>query len=50
VDYDEDIALHTVEIVKKLVREGGISENRINESYERIKLLKSKISRTGKEY
>lgn len=49
VNYDENIASQTVEIVKKLVREGRISEGRINESYERIKQLKNRIAKQGEQ-
>ena len=44
VNYDEDIASHTVEIIKNLIKQGKISEDRINQSYTRIMLLKSSIA------
>ncbi|EHQ36079.1 glycoside hydrolase family 3 protein [Methanoplanus limicola] len=40
--YDENIAEKSVSIVKELVKEGEIPEERINESYERIITLKKK--------
>ena len=41
--YEEDIVGRSVEVIKKLVRDGKISEERINESYRRIQKLKSRI-------
>jgi beta-N-acetylhexosaminidase len=41
--YEEDIVTRSVEVIKKLVRDGKISEERINKSYQRIQKLKSKI-------
>jgi len=44
VDFDEDIARKVNNIILELVKTNRISEERINESYERIKLLKNKIN------
>ena len=41
--YEENVATRSVAIIKKLVRDGKIREERINESYLRIQKLKSKI-------
>ena len=40
--YDEDIAQKAVEVIKKAVREGKITEEEISSSYNRIKELKEK--------
>ena len=42
--YEEDIAARTIALIKQLVQDGKISEARINESYQRIQRLKSKLS------
>ena len=42
-EYDEDIARKAVEAVKAAVEEGKITEDRIGESYDRIKELKEKF-------
>lgn len=39
--YDNEIAIKVTEIIKKLIAENKISEERINESYERIMNLKN---------
>ena len=41
--YEPDIAGRSVEIIKSLVNEGRITRSRINESYRRIKDLKSRL-------
>jgi len=41
--YDEDIIPTAHGIIKKLVDEGRVSENRIDESYQRIRKLKKRI-------
>ena len=41
--YDEQIAVKGVDIIKKLVEEGKISKERINDSYNRIMKLKEKL-------
>jgi len=41
--YEEDIAARTIALIKQLVQDGKISEARINESYQRIQRLKSKL-------
>ena len=41
--YDELIALKATEIILDLIREGHISESRIEESYQRIKTLKETL-------
>lgn len=43
LDYDEDIPEKVLVIVKKLIAEGKISEERINESYNRIMALKGRL-------
>jgi beta-N-acetylhexosaminidase len=43
--YEEGIAGRTVALIKQLVRDGKISEARINESYQRIQRLKGKLSK-----
>lgn len=43
-NFEADIAKHVILIIKKLVQNGKISETRINESYERIMMLKQGIS------
>ena len=42
--YEEDIAARAVALIKRLVQDGRISEARINESYQRIRRLKSKLT------
>ena len=42
--YEEDIAAHTVALIKRLVQDGRTDEARINESYQRIRQLKSKLT------
>lgn len=39
--YEEDITVRTIAFIKKLVRGGKISEERINESYKRVQHLKN---------
>ena len=41
--YDADAASKAVAIIKKLVKEGKITEARINEAYNRIMALKEKL-------
>ncbi|MCA1744025.1 MAG: glycoside hydrolase family 3, partial [Desulfovibrionales bacterium] len=41
--YEEGIAGRSIEIIKSLVDQGRITHERINESYERIEALKSKL-------
>jgi len=41
--YEPDIAARTIGIVKQLVRDGKISEQRIDESYQRIMKLKARL-------
>ena len=41
--YEEDVAHRTIEVIRKLVRAGTISEARIDESYRRIQRLKSRL-------
>jgi beta-N-acetylhexosaminidase len=41
--YEKNIAARTVTIIKQLIREGKISEKRIDESYQRIQKLKSRF-------
>ncbi|MGI6340934.1 MAG: beta-N-acetylhexosaminidase [Minisyncoccales bacterium] len=43
-EYDENIAEKAVNVIKKAVQDGKISEKRINESYNRIKTLKEKYN------
>ena len=43
--YDRNVVKKTVDIIKQLIDEGQISENRIEESYQRIKKLKSQLPR-----
>ena len=43
--YEEGIAGRTVALIKQLVRDGKISEARINESYQRIQRLKGRLSK-----
>jgi len=42
--YEEDIAARAVALIKRLVQDGRISEARINESYQRIRRLKGKLT------
>jgi beta-N-acetylhexosaminidase len=42
--YDADIAFKITEIIKNLITDGKLTEDRINESYERIMKLKSTIN------
>jgi len=42
--YEEDIAARTVALIKRLVQDGRTDEARINESYQRIRQLKSKLT------
>jgi len=42
--YERDIVPEAVEIIKNLVDEGVISEERINQSYSRIMAAKSKFT------
>jgi beta-N-acetylhexosaminidase len=42
--YEEDVVSRTVALIKQLVQDGKISENRIDESYQRIQRLVSKLS------
>ncbi len=42
-EYDEDIAQKSVDAIKKALREGEITEDKINNSYNRIKQLKEKF-------
>ncbi len=41
--YEEDIAARTTSLIKQLVQDGAISEARLDESYQRIQRLKSKL-------
>jgi len=41
--FDEDAASHAIAVIRKLIRQGKISPQRINESYRRIKKLKHKL-------
>lgn len=43
--YDENIASRAVGIIKNLVKSGQITLKRINESYERVRKLKGKLTR-----
>lgn len=43
LDYDEQIAPKAIDIIMKLVREGRISPERINESFRRIMFLKNRL-------
>jgi beta-N-acetylhexosaminidase len=42
-EYDEKTAAHAIEVIKKMVRTGRISQNRIYRSYLRIQKLKRSI-------
>ena len=42
--YEEDIAARAVALIKQLVQDGRTDEARINESYQRIRQLKSKLT------
>jgi len=42
LEYDENIVPHTVSIINQLVKEGNITQKRIDESYNRIQNLKRK--------
>ncbi len=42
--YKEDVVSQVVAVIKKLIQDGQISERRIEESYRRIRQLKSKIT------
>ena len=41
--YDENIAENAIQIIKKAIDDGKVSEQKINESYERIQKLKQKL-------
>jgi beta-N-acetylhexosaminidase len=41
--YEKNMAARTVAVIKQLIREGKISEKRIDESYRRIQKLKSRF-------
>ena len=41
--FEKDVAARTVAVIKQLIREGKISERRIDESYRRIQKLKSRF-------
>jgi len=41
--YEEDVAARTIALVKQLVQDGTISETRIDESYQRIWRLKTRL-------
>ncbi len=43
--YEPDIALRTIELIERLVREGRVPEARIREPYARAQRLKSRLSR-----
>jgi beta-glucosidase-like glycosyl hydrolase len=43
MDYDEQIAQKAVAIIKRLIAEGTISRERIDESYRRILALKMRL-------
>jgi beta-N-acetylhexosaminidase len=43
--YDEDVAARAVALIKKLVKSGRITQERVDESYERIRKLKGKLVR-----
>jgi beta-N-acetylhexosaminidase len=42
--YEEDVAARAIDVIRKLVQAGTISEARIDESYRRIQRLKSRLS------
>lgn len=44
--FEEDIAARAIEIIKKLMREGVISRERIDESYRRIRKLKKRFNKS----
>jgi len=44
LEYEENIVSRTINIVKQLIQEGKLSEERIDESYQRIQKLKSRLS------
>ncbi len=41
--YEEDIAARTASLIKQLVQDGTIGEERIDESYQRIRQLKNRL-------
>jgi len=41
--FDEDVASRAIAIIKKLLEEGKITPQRINQSYRRIKKLKQRL-------
>ena len=41
--YQEDVAARTIALVKQWVQDGTISETRIDESYQRICRLKTRL-------
>lgn len=41
--FEEDIASHAIAVIKKLLKEGKISPQRIDQSYRRIQKLKEKL-------
>jgi len=43
ISYDENIATKAISIIKQLIKDGKISKERINESYNRIRKLKNKV-------
>ncbi len=42
-EYEEDIAAHTFAVIRQLLDEGKLSQERIDESYHRIQALKHKL-------
>jgi len=45
--YDEDVAARAAATIKGLLKNGQITQDRINESYERVRKLKSRLARGG---
>ncbi len=43
ISYDDNIATEAISIIKQLIKDGKISRERINESYNRIMKLKNKV-------
>ncbi|NIP39773.1 MAG: glycoside hydrolase family 3 [Candidatus Dadabacteria bacterium] len=46
-DYKEELCVNLISIIKSLVEKGSVSEERINESYSRVRTLKNKLERTA---
>jgi beta-N-acetylhexosaminidase len=46
-DYKEKLFINLIKIIKSMIKEGSIPEERINESYNRVRSLKNKLRRAA---